>query len=66
MSAFRKTNLTELFIMKSDGSERKTHCLNISSNPHWINKGKKIAFLEGNRSSQIWSMNPDGGGMTKL
>jgi dipeptidyl aminopeptidase/acylaminoacyl peptidase len=55
--------------MKSDGSEkRRLTVTNISeSNPHWINKGKKIAFLGSETgSSQIWSMNPDGGGMTKL
>lgn len=60
---------SELFIMKSDGSEkRRLTVTNISeSNPHWINKGKKIAFLGSETgSSQIWSMNPDGGGMTKL
>lgn len=60
---------SELFIMKSDGSEkRRLTVTNISeSNPHWINNGKKIAFLGSETgSSQIWSMNPDGGGMTKL
>ena len=63
-----KTN-PELFIMKSDGSEKKklTITNTSESNPQWINGGKKIAFL-GNEtgSSQIWSMNPDGGGMTQI
>ncbi len=63
-----KTN-PELFIMKSDGSEKKqlTITNTSESNPQWINGGKKIAFL-GNETgtSQIWSMNPDGGGMTQI
>lgn len=63
-----KTN-PELFIMKSDGSEKKqlTITNTSESNPQWINGGKKIAFL-GNETgtSQIWSMNPDGGGMAQI
>ncbi|MDR1516700.1 MAG: S9 family peptidase [Dysgonamonadaceae bacterium] len=63
-----KTN-PELFIVKTDGSGKKqlTRTNNRESNPQWINGGKKIAFLsnEGG-SSQIWTINPDGGGMTKL
>jgi len=63
-----KTN-SELFVMNSDGSGKKqlTVTNNRESNPRWINNGKKIAFL-GNEtgSTQIWSMNPDGGGMTQI
>ena len=63
-----KTN-SELFIMKSDGSEKKQLTFtNISeSNPQWINGSKKIAFLcNETGSSQIWCMNPDGGGMSQI
>ena len=63
-----KTN-SELFVMNSDGTGKKqlTITNNRESNPVWINNGQKIAFL-GNEtgSSQIWSMNPDGGGMTQI
>ena len=63
-----KTN-SELFIMKSDGSEKKQ--LTITStrenNPQWIENGKKIAFLSNETgSSQIWTINPDGGGMKQI
>src|SRR5690606_25825042 len=55
-----KTN-SELFVMKSDGTEKKqlTITNNRESNPVWINEGLKIAFL-GNETgtTQIWSMNP--------
>src|SRR5690554_3791795 len=63
-----KTN-SELFVMNSDGTGKKqlTITNNRESNPVWINDGNKIAFL-GNETgtSQIWSMNPDGGGMTQI
>ena len=63
-----KTN-SELFIMKSDGSEKKQ--LTITStqenSPQWIADGKKIAFLSNETgSSQIWTINPDGGGMKQI
>lgn len=63
-----KTN-AELFIMKSDGSEKKQ--LTITSkqenNPQWIDGGKKIAFLSNETgSSQIWVINADGGGMKQI
>ena len=60
---------SELFVMNSDGTEKKqlTITNNRETNPVWINDGHKIAFL-GNETgtSQIWSMNPDGGGMTQI
>ena len=63
-----KTN-PELFIMNSDGSDKKQLTVTNAreSNAQWISGGKKIAFLsnEGG-SSQIWTMNPDGGGMKKI
>ena len=63
-----KTN-SELFVMNSDGSGKKqlTVTNNRESNPRWYNNGQKIAFL-GNETgaTQIWSMNPDGGGMTQI
>jgi len=63
-----KTN-SELFIMKSDGSEKKqlTITNRQESNPQWIDNGRKIAFLSNETgTSQIWSINPDGGGMTQV
>lgn len=63
-----KTN-PELFIMKVNGSDKKqlTHTNNRESNPQWIKGGKKIAFLSNEGGdSQIWTINPDGGGMAKL
>lgn len=63
-----KTN-AELFIMKSDGSDKKQLTITNTqeSNPQWIEGGKKIAFLSNETgSSQIWSINPDGGGMRQL
>ncbi len=63
-----KTN-PELFLMKSDGSEKKqlTITSTVESSPQWIDNGKKIVFL-GNETGtpQIWSMNPDGGGMSRI
>ena len=63
-----KTN-AELFIMKSDGSEKKqlTVTNTQESNPQWIEGGKKIAFLSNETgTSQIWTINPDGGVMTQV
>jgi dipeptidyl aminopeptidase/acylaminoacyl peptidase len=63
-----KTN-AELFVMKSDGSEKKQLTITNTqeSNPQWIDGGKKIAFLSNETgTSQIWSINPDGGGMKQL
>ncbi|MCE5205733.1 MAG: S9 family peptidase [Porphyromonadaceae bacterium] len=63
-----KTN-AELFIMNTDGSGKKQLTITNTqeSNPQWIDGGKKIAFL-GNESgsSQIWTINPDGGGMMQV
>ena len=63
-----KTN-TELFIMNIDGSEKKQLTITNTqeTNPQWIEGGKKIAFLSNETgSTQIWSINPDGGGMTQV
>jgi len=63
-----KTN-AELFIMKSDGSEKKQLTITNTqeSNPQWIEGGKKIAFLSNETgTSQIWTINPDGGVMTQV
>lgn len=63
-----KTN-PELFIMRSDGSAKKQLTITNTreSNPQWIENGKKIAFLSNETgSSQIWTINPDGGGMTQI
>lgn len=63
-----KTN-SELFLMNSDGSEKKqlTVTNNNENSPQWIKNGDKIAFLSNETGSpQIWSMNPDGGGMTQI
>jgi len=63
-----KTN-TELFIMKSDGTDKKqlTITNKQENNPQWIDNGKKIAFLSNETgTSQIWTINPDGGGMTQI
>lgn len=63
-----KTN-SELFIMKSDGSGKKQLTITNTqeSNPQWIEGGKKIAFLSNETgTSQIWTINPDGGGMTQV
>ncbi|NMB05985.1 MAG: S9 family peptidase [Bacteroidales bacterium] len=59
----------ELFIMKSDGSHRKQLTITNTqeSNAQWIDGGRKIAFLSNETgSSQIWTINPDGGGMTQI
>lgn len=63
-----KTN-PELFIMKSDGSDKKQLTITNTreSNPQWIEKGRKIAFLNDETgSSQIWVINHDGGGMKQI
>lgn len=66
--AQNKSN-SELFIMKSDGSEKKQLTITTTqeNNPQWIENGKKIAFLSNETgSSQIWTINPDGGGMKQI
>lgn len=56
-------------IMDADGGNKK--CLTLTacneSDPAWIKGGTKIAFLsnEGG-STQLWEMNPDGSGRTRL
>ena len=63
-----KTN-SELFIMKSDGTEKKQLTITNTqeTNPQWIDNGRKIAFLSNETAtSQIWTINPDGGGMTQV
>jgi dipeptidyl aminopeptidase/acylaminoacyl peptidase len=60
---------TELFIMKSDGSDKKQLTITNTqeNNAQWIDGGRKIAFLSNETgSSQIWTINPDGGGMTQI
>jgi len=60
---------SELVVMNIDGSRKKqlTKTNSSESDPQWISNGKKIAFLsnEGG-TSQIWTINPDGGGMKKV
>lgn len=59
----------ELFIMKSDGSDKKQLTITNTreSNPQWIDGGNRIAFLSNETgSSQIWCINPDGGGMKRI
>jgi Dipeptidyl aminopeptidases/acylaminoacyl-peptidases len=63
-----KTN-SELFLMNTDGSDKKQLTITNTqeSDPQWIDNGKKIAFLSNETgSSQIWTINPDGGGMTQI
>ena len=63
-----KTN-SELLLMKTDGSDKKQLTITNTReyNPQWIENGKKIAFLsDESGSSQIWTINPDGGGMTQI
>ena len=63
-----KTN-SELFVMNIDGSDKKQLTVTAAreSNPQWIEDGKKIAFLSNeDGTSQIWTINADGGGMTKI
>lgn len=60
---------SELFVMKSDGTEKKQLTITNTqeSNPQWVSDGKKIAFLSNETgSSQIWTINPDGGGMKQI
>jgi dipeptidyl aminopeptidase/acylaminoacyl peptidase len=65
-----KTN-SELFIMNSDGSDKKQLTITVAheSNPEWvkIEGNEKIAFLsDEDGSSQIWTINANGGGMTQI
>ena len=63
-----KTN-AELFIMKSDGTDKKQLTITNTqeTNPQWIENGRKIAFLSNESgTSQLWTINPDGGGMTQV
>ena len=63
-----KTN-AELFIMNSDGSGKKqlTRSNTQETNGQWIDGGRKIAFLSNKTgTSQIWTINPDGGEMTQI
>ena len=60
---------TEVFVMDADGSNRQQ----ITRTPFhengiaWIKGGAKIAFLSNdNGSSQLYEMNPDGTGRTKI
>lgn len=59
----------ELFIMKTNGQDKKQLTITNTreSNPQWIENGNKIAFLNNETgSSQIWTINPDGGGMKQI
>lgn len=63
-----KTN-PELFIMKTNGEDKKQLTITNTreSNPQWIENGKKIAFLNNETgTAQIWTINPDGGGMKQI
>lgn len=63
-----KTN-SELFIMNSDGSEKKQLTITNTQeyNAQWIEDGRKIAFLSDETGTpQIWTVNPDGKGMTQI
>ncbi len=63
-----KTN-SELFIMNADGSDKKqlTTTSYRESNPEWIDKGNRIAFLSNeNDSTQIWTMDADGANKHQL
>ena len=60
---------SELFIMNSDGKGKKQLTITNTqeTNAQWIDGGRKIAFLSNETgSSQIWTINPDGGGMAKI
>ena len=60
---------SELFVMRSDGSDKKQLTITNTqeNNPQWINNGEKIAFLSNETGSfQIWTINRDGGGMTQI
>lgn len=63
-----KTN-PELFVMKSDGSDKKRLTITNAreSNPQWTKNGERIAFLSNESgTSQIWTIKPDGSGMRKV
>ena len=50
---------TVIYVMNADGSDNRllTTTAASESDPTWIGKGSKLAFLTG---GQIWEMNPDG------
>ena len=50
---------TVIYVMNADGSDNKllTSSAASESEPVWIKKGSKLAFLS---KGQIWEMNPDG------
>ena len=50
---------TVIYVMNADGSDNRllTTTAASESDPTWIRKGSKLAFLTG---GQIWEMNPDG------
>ena len=50
---------TVIYMMNADGSDNRllTTTAASESDPTWIRKGSKLAFLTG---GQIWEMNPDG------
>ena len=63
------TTHVELHCMDSDGKNDVllTQTASNETNPQWIKKGTKIAFLsDESGSNQIWEMNPDGTERKKL
>ena len=65
---YNRTN-SELFVMNSSGSDKMqlTSSNFRESQPRWIGNGDRIAFLRNERgSSQLWTMNPDGGAKKQL
>lgn len=63
------SSTNKLYIMDIDGSGKRElrYGNNRESNFHWIEEGKKIAFLsDKSGSSQIWTMNPDDEGVKQL
>ena len=65
---YNRTN-PELFVMNSDGSNKKqlTSTNYRESHPRWIQNGQRIAFLSNESgSSQLWTMNAEGGDKKQL
>ena len=59
----------ELFVMNADGTANTqiTRDAWQQSQPTWIKKGTKLAYLSNESgSSQVWKMNPDGSGKKQL